>query len=82
MYNEKCTYFFIENDLISSNQSGCRHGDPCINQLLSVIHYIYQSVDQGYEICGVFLHISKAFGKVWHKALIINQSKMGSVDLF
>ena len=36
--------FFIENDLISPNQSGFKPGDSCINQLLSitfVYKYIY-----------------------------------------
>ena len=61
---------FIENDLISSNQSGFKQGDSCINQLLSITHDIYQSLDQGYEIHGVFLDILKAFDKVWHKGLI------------
>ena len=40
----KCT-FFIENDLISSNQSGFKQGDSCINHLLSITHDIYQSLD-------------------------------------
>ena len=66
----KCTHFVIENDLISSNQSGFKQGDSCINQLLSITHDIYQSLDQGYEVRGVFLDISKAFDKVWHKGLI------------
>ena len=69
IYNEMYS-FFIENDLISSNQSGFKQGDSCINQLLSITHDIYQSLDQGYEVRGVFLDISKAFDKVWHKGLI------------
>ena len=59
--------FFIENNLISSNQSGFKQGDSCINQFLSITHDIYQSLDQGHEVCSVFLHISKAFDKVSHK---------------
>ena len=35
-----------------------------------MIHDIYQSLDQVYEVRGVFLDISKAFSKVWHKGLI------------
>ena len=57
--------FFIENGLTSPNQPGFKQEDSC-NQLLSITHDIYQSLDQGYEVCGVFLDISKAFDKVWH----------------
>ena len=41
-----------------------------MNQLFSITHDIYQSLDQGYEICDVFLDFSKAFNKVWHKGLV------------
>ena len=34
-YNKMFEYF-IENDLISQNQSGFRPGDSCFNQLLSM----------------------------------------------
>ena len=56
---------FIDNELISSNQSGFKPGDSCINQLLSITHKIYKSFDDGYEVRGVFLDISRAFDKVW-----------------
>ena len=62
--------FFITNHHISTNQSGFKPGDSCINQLLSIIHRIYASLDGGYEIRGVFLDILKAFDKVWHEGLI------------
>ena len=61
--------FFIKSDLISSNQSGFKQGDSCIYQLLSITHEVYQSFDNGFEVRGVFLNISKAFDKVWHKGL-------------
>ena len=76
IYNEMWS-FFIENNLISSNQSGFKQGDSCINQLLSITHDIYQSLDQGYEERGVFLDISKAFNKVWHKGLIHKLQQTG-----
>ena len=62
--------FFKENDLISSNQSGFKQGVSRINQLLSITHDIYQSLDQGYEVRGMVSDISKVFDKVWHKGLI------------
>ena len=45
--------FKNENDLLSSNQSGFRPSDSCINQLLSITHKIYQSFDNDLEVRGV-----------------------------
>ena len=56
--------FFIENDPISQHQSGFKPRDSCINQHLSITHEIYQSFDEGFDVCSVFLDISKAFDKV------------------
>ena len=61
---------FIENDLISANQSGFKPGDSCTNQLISTTYEIYQSFDDGFEVRGVFLDTPKAFDKVWHNGLI------------
>ena len=69
--------FFITNHHISTNQSGFKPGDSCINQLLSIIHGIYASLDGGYEIRGVFLDILKAFDKVWHEGLIFKLEQNG-----
>ena len=62
--------FFIKNNLISSNQSGFKPGDTCISQLLSITHDKYKSFDDGFEVRGDFLDISKAFDKVWRKGII------------
>ena len=69
IFNEMFKYF-IENDLISPDQSGFKPGDSCINQLLFLTHDIYKSSDCGYEVRGVFLDISKAFDKVSHDGII------------
>ena len=61
--------FFIENKLISPNQSGFKPGDSCINQLLAITHEIYKSFDDGFEVRSGSLDISKAFDKVWHESL-------------
>ena len=69
--------YFIENDLISPNQSGFKPGDSCTNQLISITHEIYQSFDDGFEVRGVFLDISKAFDKVWHDVLVYKLKQNG-----
>ena len=69
--------FFIENELVSPNQSGFKPGDSCTNQLLAITHEIYKSFDEGFEVRGVFLDISKAFDKVWREGLIFKLKQNG-----
>ena len=70
--------FSIENDLKSQNQSGFKPGEFCINQLLPIAHEIYKSFDDGWEVIGVFLCISKAFDKVWHEGFLL-KSKLNGI---
>ena len=60
------TVWFFSKNLLSSNQSGFRAGDSCINQLLSVNHELLSDFDIEIEVCGIFLDIPKAFEEVWH----------------
>ena len=60
IYNKMFEYF-IENYLISQNQSGFKPGDSCINQLPSIANEIYKFFDVGYETRGIFPDILKAF---------------------
>ena len=63
------SFFFSENDLILLKQSGFRPDDSCSNQLLSIEHEIISAFDDGNEVRGVFLDISKAFDRVWYERL-------------
>ena len=69
--------FLLENNLISPNWSGLKPGDSCINQQLSITHEIYNSFNEGLEVRSIFLDISKAFDKVWHKGLLFKLSQNG-----
>ena len=69
--------FFIENNLISPNQSGFRPGDSTINQLLAITSEIYNSFEKRLETRAAFLDISKAFDKVWHDGLVFKLTQNG-----
>ena len=69
--------FLITNHLVSTIQSGFKPGRSCINQHLSITHGIYASLDEEYEVRGVFLDISKVFDKVWHAGLIFKLEQNG-----
>ena len=67
------------NRLITPNQSGFRPGDSTINQLLSIIHNIYEGfeIEPSRETRAVLLDISKAFDKVWHEGLLFQFKRNG-----
>ena len=71
IYNSLLNYF-LSNKLFIPSQSGFLPGDSCIAQLLPIIHEIQTAFDENptVDMRGVFLDISKAFGKVWHDGLI------------
>ena len=65
--------------MLSVHQSGFRPGDSCVHQLISIVHEIYSAFDANpsLEVRGVFLDISKAFDRVWHKGLLYKLKCMG-----
>ena len=73
IYNNVFEYLTTKK-LISDNQSGFKPGDSCVNQLLSITHEIYHSLDNGRKVRGVSLDTFKAFDKVWHVGLMFKLS--------
>ena len=69
--------FFIEYDLISSEQSVFKPKEYCVFQLVFMTHEIYKSFDEGNKIMGAFIDISEAFDKVWHDGIIFKLTQNG-----
>ena len=61
-----------DNRLIVGYQSGFRPCDSTINQLLLISHKIYGGFEEipSKETRAIFLDLSKALDRVWHKGLI------------
>ena len=69
--------FLRDNNLIRKNQSGFTPGDSTINQLIMICNNLYKCVDNGDEMVGIFLDLTKAFDKVWHKGLLYKVERIG-----
>ena len=83
--SEKIVFIRLYNFLLDINflnpfQSGFRPGDSTVNQLILITHKIYEALEQGKEVRMVFLDISKAFDKVWHKGLLYKLERLGVRD--
>jgi hypothetical protein len=69
--------FFRDNFLISIWQSGFVPGSSTITQFTEIYDQFCKAVNNGKEIRVVFLDISKAFDRVWHKGLLYKLKKCG-----
>ena len=67
----------IDNNLLIENNSGFKQNDSTVNLLVNITHQIYKSIDEGKDICVVFLDVSKAFDKVWHEGLLFKLKQIG-----
>ena len=61
---------FLENNILTSFQSGFRRGDSTVNQLSYLYNTFCQALDAGKEVRAIFCDISKAFDPVWHVGII------------
>ena len=61
---------FIENNVISERQAAYLKGDSTTQQVLYIIHSIRTTWGKKQIMQGVFLDVSAAFDKAWHKAII------------
>ena len=61
-----------DNNLLTTDQSVFRSGDPCAHQLLSITHKIYKAfgANPSLDARGVILDLSRAFDRIWHDNLM------------
>ena len=69
--------YIFNNNFIDDRQSGYRHGDSTVRQLLSITHEIHKSFDRNLEVRAAFLDISRAFDKVWADGLMFKLKRIG-----
>jgi hypothetical protein len=69
--------YFRDHFLISVWQSGFLPGSSTVTQLTEIYHQFCKAVSNGKEIRVVFLDISKAFDRVWHRGLLFKLRKCG-----
>ena len=55
--------YFLGKNLIFQKLSGVRAGESCVNQFLSITHDVFTSFDDGLEVRGLFVDISKVIDK-------------------
>ena len=66
-------------ELLNPNQSGFRHCDSTINQLISITHTIFKTFNCNppCDVRFVYQDISKAFDRVWHHGLLYKLERCG-----
>ena len=72
----------IENDLISHKQAAYLKGDSTVSQLLYIVHNIRKAWTENKLMHGVFLDVSSAFDKVWHRGLLAKLFQVGIEENF
>ena len=65
------------NNIITQSQSGFIPGDSTVNQPLRIYNDLCTSFDTGITTQSVYLDISEAIDRVWHKALISKLAAIG-----
>ena len=69
--------FLDDNNLITDAQYGLRRGSSTLDQLLDVYDLVMKKMDEKMFTKLLFLDVSKAFDKVWHRGLLHKMEHLG-----
>ena len=69
--------FCMRHNLLTWRNSGYKHKDSTINQLIYISHHIYDALTKGLDVCFVSLDASSAFDRVWHDGLLFKLKSLG-----
>ena len=75
----KYFYNHLQDNVLSSVQSGFIPDESTVNQLAYLYHVFTETLDAGKEVHvrTVFCDISRAFDRVWHEGLIYKRKANG-----
>ena len=77
MIHERLLSHSTLNNVITERQAAYLKGDSTITQLLYLVHNIRTAWGNSNVAHGLFLDISSAFDKVWHKGLLAKLEQIG-----
>ena len=72
--------YCTENKILTWKNSGFKKRDSTIYQLVSFVHTLYNSLDKGKQVTTIYLDVSKAFDRVWHRGLLFKLKQIGIED--
>jgi hypothetical protein len=76
-FSNSTSEFLSKQNFFHRFQSDFRPGDSTVVQLIYIVNKIYIALEKGHKVRAVFLDISKAFDKVWHKGLLAKLKSVG-----
>ncbi len=77
LVHDKLYSYLTSNSFLTPLNSGFRKQDSAVNQLVALNDSICKSLDQKHDVRAVFLDLSKAFDRVWHRGLLFKLRQLG-----